>query len=175
MALTAEQIAAMKADGLSDQAIAELANFDPSAWQSQQSANQAAVSAKDAAALAAAQKSGISNIGYYVNPVSANDIIPGMNAGILQSLGMYDPNYWAVMQTYGNENNQANPYDVTERSTFAVNPNLNYRLVDGSGKVLGTASTPDEMVALVNQANQLSQSGGDKASWTLQQLSLIHI
>lgn len=172
MAFTADQIAQMKAAGLSDAAIADLAGFDPVAFQQQQAANQSAISAKDAAALAAAQSTGISNIGEYVNPIGAGDIIPGLVPSIMQNLGMYDPAYQAVMRTYGNENNQSNAQDVTERSTFAIDPNAQYRLLDASGKVIGTASTPQEVAALVAQANQLSQSGGDKASWNLQKSTI---
>lgn len=172
MAFTEAQIAEMKAAGLSDAAIADLAAFDPAAFQQQQMANQSAITSKDAAALAAAQQSGISNIGYYVNPTGAGDIIPGLVPSIMQNLGMYDPAYWAVMQTYGSEANQANPTDVTEKETFAVNPTLSYRLVDGSGKVLGTANTPQEIAALVAQANQLSQDKGAKAVWSLEQSTI---
>lgn len=172
MAFTEAQIAEMKAAGLTDAAIAELAAFNPEAFQQQQMANQGAVSAKDAAALAAAQQAGISNIDYYVNPLGAGDIIPGLVPSIMQNLGMYDPAYWAVMQTYGSEANQANPLDVTEKDTFAVNPTLSYRLVDGSGKVLGTANTPQEIAALVAQANQLSQDKGAKAVWSLEQSTI---
>lgn len=172
MAFTAEEIAGMKALGMSDAAIAELAGFDPAAYQQQQAGILGSIASKDAAALAAAQKSGISNIGYYVNPIGAADIIPGTNASIMERLGIYDPSYQAVMQTYGSENDQSNPLDVTERSTFAIDPRLSYRLVDGSGNVMATANTPEEIAALVAQANQLSKDKGSKAVWSLEKSTI---
>jgi hypothetical protein len=131
-------------------------------------ANQANINALNQAALAAAQGTGASNIDYYVNPIGAGEIIPGTNAGILANLGMYNPEYQAVMQTYGSRNDRSNVNDVTERSTFAVDPNADYRLLDASGKVIGTASTPSEVRNLVDTANSISAEQGKKAEWSLQ-------
>jgi hypothetical protein len=49
-----------------------------------------------------------------------------------------------------------------ESLNFQALPDTSYRLVVG-GKVVGTASTPEEVAQLVAQANQFSEAGGAKA------------
>ena len=147
----------------------QVTQADIDAYIANYQAQQANINALNQAALAAAQGTGASNIDYYVNPIGAGEIIPGLNAGILSNLGMYNPEYQAVMRTYGSQTDKANENDVTERSTFAVDPNADYRLVDASGKVIGTASNALEVRNLVDTANALSEEEGKKAEWKLQQ------
>lgn len=162
-------VEALRNLGMSDADIAQIAAIDSGAWQAEEARINDLVSSRDAAALAAAKASGLSNIDMYVNPIGAGEIIPGLSANIMARLGMYDPKYQAVMRTYGSSNDRDNPIDVTERSTFAVDPTASYRLIDRkSGDVIATASNPAEVAALVEQANSLSTDQGKKASWDLQ-------
>ena len=154
---------ALQAAGLSAADISELANWSPSnllvnpSWQSRQDAE-----------LASAQGSGISNVGNYVPVYGGADIIPGTTDFIFSKLGLENP-IVPVFQTYGSQNS-GNPLDVTERSTFAPTPGANYQLVDNAtGEVLGTASSPSEIGALVQVANALSAEQGKSADWSLQQ------
>jgi hypothetical protein len=164
----AADIERLKAMGLSDQAIAEILGFDLVKYQTEAQRRAAEVASKNAAALAAAQKTGISNMDYYVNPIGGDEIIPGMSADIMAGLGMYNPQYQAVMRTYGSQTDRDNENDVTERSTFAVDPNGSYRLVDGKGNVIGSTSSGDSIRSLVDAANQMSASQGKVANWTIE-------
>jgi len=147
----------------------QITQADIDAYIANYQAQLAKIDAANQAALASAQGTNASNINYYINPIGAGEIIPGLNAGILSNLGMYNPEYQAVMRTYGSRNDQGNVNDVTERSTFAVNPSAQYRLVDASGNVIGSAASPAEVRSLVDTANALSQEQGKKAEWKLQQ------
>lgn len=152
---------------------AEISAFDADAWAARESQYRNLISSRDAAALAAANATGVSNINYYVNPIGAAEIIPGSTARIMAGLGDYNPTYRAVMRTYGSENNKENPIDVTERSTFAVDPSASYRLVDNrTGKVVAQASNAQEVKGLVEMANAMSKEQGKKANWDLQQSTI---
>jgi len=164
----AADIERLKAMGLSDQAIAEILGFDLAKYQADYQRRQAEIQSKDAASLAAAQKAGISNIGMYENPVGAAEIIPGSTANIMSGLGIYNPQYQAVMRTYGSQTDRENENDVTERSTFAVDPNASYRLVDGKGNVIGSTASGDSIRSLVDAANEMSASQGQVANWTIE-------
>jgi hypothetical protein len=166
---SAAQPSAANPYGLPPEAAAELAAFDLPTWQAEQQRRGEIVSSRDAAALAAARGTGISNIDMYSNASVGDDIIPGTNANILAGLGMYDPKYEAVMRTYGSSNDQKNPNDVTERSTFAVDPTASYRLVDNkTGAVIASSSNPTNIRSLVDSANELSASKGKNANWSIQ-------
>lgn len=164
----AADIERLKAMGLSDQAIAEILGFDLAKYQADYQRRQAEIQSKDAASLAAAQKAGISNIGMYENAVGAAEIIPGSTANIMAGLGIYNPQYQAVMRTYGSQTDRENENDVTERSTFAVDPNASYRLVDGKGNVIGSTASGDSIRSLVDAANEMSASQGQVANWTIE-------
>jgi hypothetical protein len=162
-------IEALRNLGMSDADIAQIAAFDSGAWQTEENRINDLVSSRDAAALAAAKATGLSNIDMYANPIGAGDIIPGLSSNIMARLGMYNPEYQAVMRTYGSETDRNNPNDVTERSTFAVDPTASYRLVDNkTGQVISAASSPAEVAALVDRANAMSAASGKKADWSLQ-------
>jgi hypothetical protein len=169
----APQPSATNPYGLSPEAAAELAAFDLPAYQAEFLRRNGIVSSRDAAALAAAQATGVSNIDMYANPIGAGEIIPGSTASIMAGLGMYDPTYQAVMRTYGSTNDRDNPNDVSERSTFAVDPTGSYRLVDNkTGAVIASASNPAEIRSLVDTANSMSKDQGSKANWSIEQAGL---
>jgi hypothetical protein len=157
-------IDALRAAGLSDADIAELLAFSPS--------SMTLGGGQDAAAraLAAAQATGVSNLGY-VPVYGGGDIIPGTTQGILSRLGIENP-YSPIFQTVGSENT-GNAMDATERTTFAPTPGQTYRLVDNrTGETFGEASDPVGIKALVDKANALSADQGKKANWDLQQSTL---
>ena len=154
-------VSTLKAAGLSDADIAGLLSFSPS--------SVTLGGGQDAAAraLAAAQATGVSNLGY-VPVYGGGDIIPGTTQGILSKLGIENP-YSPIFQTVGSENT-GNAMDATERTTFAPTPGQTYRLVDNrTGETFGQASDPVGIKALVDQANALSAEQGKKANWDLQQ------
>jgi hypothetical protein len=154
----------LRAAGLSDADIAELLAFNPSSMTLGGGQDDAA------RALAAAQATGVSNLGY-VPVYGGDDIIPGMTQGILSKLGIENP-YAPIFQTLGSENSGA-AMDATERTTFAPTPGQTYRLVDNrTGETFGQASDPAGISALVNEANALSAEQGKKANWDLQQSTL---
>jgi hypothetical protein len=166
---TGVDVEALRNLGMSDADIAQIAALNNGTWQAEQNRINDLVSSRDAAALAAAKGTGLSNIDMYANPIGAGDIIPGLSSNIMARLGMYDPQYQAVMRTYGSETNRDNPNDVTERSTFAVDPTATYRLVDNqTGQVISAASSPTEVRALVDRANAMTAASGKKADWSLQ-------
>jgi hypothetical protein len=154
----------LRAAGLSDADIAELLAFNPSSMTLGGGQDDAA------RALAAAQATGLSNLGY-VPVYGGGDIIAGTTQGILSRLGIENP-YAPIFQTLGSENSGA-AMDATERTTFAPTPGQTYRLVDNlTGETFGEASDPAGISALVNEANALSAEQGKKANWDLQQSTL---
>lgn len=104
----------------------------------------------------------------YTPLYGAGDIIPGTTAGILARLGIENPNV-PVFQLLGSEN-KGQPMNAAERMQFAAQPGQSYRLVNkATGEVLGTASTPEGISALVEQSNTLSQKLGNKANLSFEQ------
>jgi len=154
----------LRAMGVSDADITGLLSFDPSSLTIGGGQDEAA------RALAAAQATGLSNLGY-VPVYGGGDIIPGTTQGILSKLGIENP-YTPIFQTVGSENS-GTAMDATERTTFAPTPGQTYRLVDNrTGETFGQASDPVGIKALVDQANALSEEQGKKANWDLQQSTL---
>lgn len=154
----------LRAMGVSDADITGLLSFDPSSLTIGGGQDEAA------RALAAAQATGLSNLGY-VPVYGGGDIIPGTTQGILSKLGIENP-YSPIFQTVGSANS-GTAMDATERTTFAPTPGQTYRLVDNrTGETFGQASDPVEIKALVDQANALSEEQGKKANWDLQQSTL---
>lgn len=129
-------------------------NFDLGAYQAQYQKAQA----DQAAALKAAQATGLSD--QYTQLYGGADIVPGTTQGILSNLGIQNP-YLPVYSLIGSEsvgNDLAN-----ERMQFAPIPGVDYRLVDKNTGQMTTASTPEEIKALIQQSNALSAAGGKKA------------
>lgn len=119
--------------------------------------------ADQAAALARAQSTGLSD--QYTQLYGGADIIPGMTQGIFSKLGIENP-YVPVYSLIGSEsvgNNLAN-----ERMQFAPTPGVSYRLVDKNTGETTTATTPEEIKALIAQSNALSASGGKKADLAIE-------
>ncbi len=134
-------------------------NFDLGAYQAQYQKAQA----DQAAALKAAQATGLSD--QYTQLYGGADIIPGMTQGILSNLGIQNP-YLPVYSLVGSEsvgNNLAN-----ERMQFAPIPGVDYRLTDKNTGQVTTASTPEEIKALIGQSNALSAAGGKKANLAIE-------
>lgn len=103
----------------------------------------------------------------YTPLYGAGDIIPGTTAGILANLGIENPNV-PVFELLGSANKGGS--NVNERMTFAAQPGQSYRLVNkATGEVLGEASTPEGISALVEQSNALSQQLGKKADIAFEQ------
>jgi hypothetical protein len=147
------------ASGLSAADINAMRNFDLGAFQAQYQKAQE----DQAKALAAAQATGLSD--QYTQLYGGADIIPGMTQGILSNLGIENP-YVPVYSLIGSEsvgNNLAN-----ERMQFAPTPGVSYRLVDKNTGQTTTASTPEEIKALIQQSNALSASGGKKADLAIE-------
>jgi len=97
----------------------------------------------------------------YTPLYGAGDIIPGTTASIFKSLGIENPNV-PVFELLGSANKGGN--NANERMTFAAQPGQSYRLVNkATGDVLGEASTPEGISALVEQSNALSKQLGKKA------------
>lgn len=104
----------------------------------------------------------------YVPLYGAGDIIPGTTAGILANLGITNPNV-PVYQLLGSQN-AGQATNALERMQFAAQPGQSYRLVNNkTGEVLGEASTPEAISALVDKSNALSQSFGKKADLSFEQ------
>lgn len=119
--------------------------------------------ADQAAALAAAQATGMSD--QYTQLYGGMDIVPGMTQGILSNLGIENP-YVPVYSLIGSEsvgNNLAN-----ERMQFAPTPGVSYRLVNNATGETTTATTPEEIKALIAQSNALSASGGKRADLSIE-------
>lgn len=103
----------------------------------------------------------------YTPLYGAGDIIPGTTASIFQNLGIANPNV-PVFELLGSANKGGS--NVNERMTFAAQPGQSYRLVNkATGEVLGEASTPEGISALVEQSNALSKSLGKKADIAFEQ------
>ena len=97
----------------------------------------------------------------YTPLYGAGDIIPGTTASIFQNLGLENPNV-PVFRLLGSENKGGT--NVNESMNFAAIPGQSYRLVNNAtGEVLGEASTPEAISALVEQSNALSKQLGKKA------------
>ena len=156
----AYDVETLRAAGLSDEAIQQIMNFNLSDYQAQ---FQKAKSDQEAA-LAAAQATGLSD--YYVPLYGGADIAPGTTQGILSGLNITNP-YMPVYSLLGSENSGA-PTDATERMQFAPTPGVDYRLIDKNTGEITTATTPQEIKALTEQANALSKSGGAKANLAIE-------
>lgn len=103
----------------------------------------------------------------YTPLYGAGDIIPGTTASIFQNLGIENPNV-PVFELLGSANKGGN--NANERMTFAAQPGQSYRLVNNAtGDVLGEASTPEGISALVEQSNALSRQLGKKADIAFEQ------
>ena len=103
----------------------------------------------------------------YTPLYGAGDIVPGTTAGILANLGIENPNV-PVFELLGSANKGGS--NVNERMTFAPQPGQSYRLVNkATGEVLGEASTPEGISALVEQSNALSKQLGKKADIAFEQ------
>jgi len=97
----------------------------------------------------------------YTPLYGAGDIIPGTTASIFQNLGLENPNV-PVFRLLGSENKGGT--NVNESMNFAAIPGQSYRLVNNAtGDVLGEASTPEGISALVEQSNAISKQLGKKA------------
>jgi len=103
----------------------------------------------------------------YTPLYGAGDIIPGTTDAIFKSLGIENPNV-PVFELLGSANKGGN--NANERMTFAAQPGQSYRLVNkATGEVLGEASTPEGISALVEQSNALSKQLGKKANIAFEQ------
>jgi len=103
----------------------------------------------------------------YTPLYGAGDIIPGTTASIFQNLGLENPNV-PVFRLLGSENKGGT--NVNESMNFAAIPGQSYRLVNkATGDVLGEASTPEAISALVEQSNALSKQLGKKADLSFEQ------
>jgi hypothetical protein len=103
----------------------------------------------------------------YTPLYGAGEIIPGLTASIFQNLGIENPNV-PVFELLGSANKGGN--NANERMTFAAQPGQSYRLVNkATGEVLGEASTPEGISALVEQSNALSKQLGKKADIAFEQ------
>jgi len=103
----------------------------------------------------------------YTPLYGAGDIIPGLTASIFQNLGIENPNV-PVFELLGSANKGGK--NANERMVFAAQPGQSYRLVNNAtGDVLGEASTPEGISALVEQSNALSKRLGKKADIAFEQ------
>lgn len=103
----------------------------------------------------------------YTPLYGAGDIIPGLTADIFKNLGIANPNV-PVFELLGSANKGGN--NANERMTFAAQPGQSYRLVNkATGDVLGEASTPEGISALVEQSNALSKQLGKNANIAFEQ------
>ena len=103
----------------------------------------------------------------YTPLYGAGDIIPGTTASIFANLGIENPNV-PVFELLGSANKGGN--NANERMVFAAQPGQSYRLVNkATGEVLGEASTPEGISALVEQSNALSKQLGKKANIAFEQ------
>lgn len=144
----AVDVEALKALGLSDQEIAQIAAIESGGFQPITATPQAVTNPVAGA--------------YDYTPLyGGGDIIPGLTGGIFEKLGLENPNV-PVFRLLGSENKGGN--NVNESMNFAAIPGQSYRLVNNAtGEVLGEASTPEGISALVEQSNALSRQLGNKA------------
>lgn len=150
---------ALRAAGMSEEAIAQVLGFNLADYQAQYKKAQA----DQAAALAAAQATGMSD--QYTQLYGGADIVPGTTQGILSNLGIENP-YLPVYSLIGSAsvgNDLAN-----ERMQFAPIPGVSYRLVDKTTGETTTANTPEEIKALIEQSNALSAAGGKGANLAIE-------
>ena len=119
--------------------------------------------ADQAAALAAAQATGMSD--QYTQLYGGMDIIPGTTQGILSNMGIQNP-YLPVYSLIGSESVGGD--NAAERMQFAPIPGVSYRLVNKATGETTTATTPEEIKALIAQSNALSAAGGKKADLAIE-------
>lgn len=108
--------------------------------------------------------------GYGSQYIGTDNMLPGISTpgdlltGMFGGLSPLDPLYnyaktAPILSLKGNKE--------YENLNFQALPDTNYRLTVG-GQVVGSASNPQEVAALVNQANAISESGGAKVDVRLQ-------
>jgi len=150
----AVDVEALKALGLSDEDIAQIAAIDAGNFPSMTAAPQPVTNRVAGA--------------YDYTPLyGAGDIIPGTTASIFQNLGIENPNV-PVFRLLGSENKGGT--NVNESMNFAAQPGQSFRLVNkATGAVLGEAATPEGISALVEQSNALSKQLGKKADLSFEQ------
>lgn len=119
--------------------------------------------ADQAAALAAAQATGMSD--QYTQLYGGMDIIPGTTQGILSNMGIQNP-YLPVYSLIGSESVGGD--NAAERMQFAPIPGVSYRLVNKATGETTTATTPEEIKALIAQSNALSAAGGKGANLAIE-------
>ena len=115
------------------------------------------------AQLKAAEATGMSN--QYTQLYGGADIIPGTTQGILSNLGIQNP-YLPVYSLIGSESVGGD--NAAERMQFAPIPGVSYRLVNKATGETTTATTPEEIKALIAQSNALSAAGGKKADLAIE-------
>ena len=145
----AVDVQALKALGMSDREINQLISMDagnfPSMTATPQPVTNRVAGAYD-----------------YTPLYGAGEIIPGLTADIFRNLGIENPNV-PVFELLGSANKGGK--NANERMVFAAQPGQSYRLVNNAtGDVLGEASTPEGISALVEQSNALSKQLGKKAN-----------
>lgn len=134
-------------------------NFDLGAYQAQYKKVQDAQNA----ALSAAQATGLSD--QYTQLYGGSDIIPGVTQNILTNMGIENP-YLPVYTLRGTANKGGD--SANERMSFAPLPGMEYRLVDKNTGQVTTASTPQEIKALAEAANEMGKTGGPMANYAIE-------
>lgn len=150
----AVDIEALKALGMSDKEINQLISIEANGFPSMTATPQPVTNRVAGA--------------YDYTPLyGGGEIIPGLTASIFQNLGIENPNV-PVFELLGSANKGGK--NANERMVFAAQPGQSYRLVNkATGEVLGEASTPEGISALVQQSNALSKSLGKKADIAFEQ------
>lgn len=144
----AVDVEALKALGLSDQEIAQIVAADAGGFQ-------------PITAAPSPVTNPVAGAYDYTQLYGGGDIIPGLTSGIFEKLGLENPNV-PVFRLLGSENTGGD--NVNESMNFAAIPGQTYRLVNNAtGEVLGEASTPEGISALVQQSNALSTQLGKNA------------
>lgn len=115
------------------------------------------------AQLKAAEATGMSD--QYTQLYGGADIIPGTTQGILSNLGIQNP-YLPVYSLIGSESIGGD--NAAERMQFAPIPGVSYRLVNKATGETTTATTPEEIKALIAQSNALSAAGGKRADLSIE-------
>ena len=147
------------AAGMSPEDARTMADFDLAKYQADYQAQQQFITN--------APKYEVPGAYDYTTQYGGMDIIPGMTSGILARLGIQNP-IVPVYQLLGSEND-GNPLNAEERMQFIATPDATYRLKNNeTGEIIGTASTPEELSALVQQSNALSQQLGKSANLTVE-------
>jgi hypothetical protein len=147
------------ASGMSPENARMAANFDLSKYQSGYQAQQQFI--------ANAPKYTVPGAYDYTTQYGGMDIVPGMTSGVLANLGIQNP-IVPVYQLLGSEN-KGEPNNAEERMQFMATPGATYRLKNNkTGEIIGTAATAEELSALVQQSNAMSQQLGTGANLTVQ-------